>query len=76
MRDADFGGDRLAGQALAAQRFNMFDDRLRGWSMEPPGPRTAILQAGQAFAIVAIDPFAHRARANAYGFTDGLRRLP
>ena len=31
---------------------------------------------GQAFREIAVDPFAHRARANAYGFTDGLRRLP
>ena len=25
---------------------------------------------------MTIDPFTHRARANACGFTDGLRRLP
>src|SRR5580692_9073746 len=38
--------------------------------------RAAILQAGQAFGFEAIDSFTHRARANAYGFTGGLRRLP
>src|SRR5258708_28611164 len=75
-RDADFVGDLLAGHALAAQAFNALDDRLRRRSMQPPGPRGAILQAGQAFALIAVDPFAHRARANAYGFTNGLRRLP
>ena len=43
---------------------------------QPMGPRAAVLQARQAFGFEAIDPFAHRARANAYGFTGGLRRLP
>jgi hypothetical protein len=32
------------------------DDRLRGRSIEPMGPQAAILQAGQAFPIDAIDP--------------------
>src|SRR5260370_27127764 len=75
-RDTDFGGDRLAGQALATQAFNTVDDRLRRRSMQPLRPRAAIVQAAQAFGGVAVDPFAHRARANADGFTDGLRRLP
>jgi hypothetical protein len=66
----------LAGHPLAAQAFNTVDHRLRRRSMQPLGPRAAILQAGQAFAVVAIDPFTHRARANACGFTGGLRRLP
>jgi hypothetical protein len=33
-------------------------------------------KAGQAFLDEAITPFAARARANAGGFTGGLRRLP
>src|SRR5713101_6613043 len=52
------------------------EDGLRRRSVQMLGPRAAILQAGQAFALIALDPFAHRARANAYGFTDGPRRLP
>src|SRR4029077_4250069 len=75
-RDAGFGGDRLACQPLAAQGFDAVEDGLRGRSIEVLGPRAAIVQAGQAFAGVALDPFAHRARANPYGFTDGLRGLP
>jgi hypothetical protein len=59
------GCDRLARPALAAQGFNMFDDRLRCRSMQPPGPRAAILQASQAFPLIVVDPLAHRARANA-----------
>src|SRR5260370_40361272 len=41
-----------------------------------PSARAAVLQAGQAFLPEAVGPFAARARANAYGFTGGLRRLP
>jgi len=70
------GSDRLAGQALPAQGFNAIDDRLRGGPIELLGPRAAVLQAGHAFGLVALDPFLHRARANAYGLTGGLRRLP
>ena len=50
-RDADFGGDRLAGQALAAQRFDALDHGLRRRLAQPIGPRAAILQAGQAFGL-------------------------
>jgi hypothetical protein len=49
---------------------------LRRRSMQPLRPRAAILQAGQAFPLIALDPLTNRARANACGFTDGLRRLP
>ena len=34
------------------------------------------MQAGEACAAEASHPLAHRARADAYGFADGLRRLP
>jgi hypothetical protein len=37
--------------------------------------RAAVLQAAQAFVVEAIDPFTHRARTNACGFTASLRRL-
>jgi hypothetical protein len=40
--------------------------------MRPPA---AILQAGQAFLLEAIAPFAAGARANACGLTGGLRRF-
>jgi len=40
------------------------------------GARAAVAQAGQALGFEAIYPFTHCARANAYGFADGLRRLP
>jgi hypothetical protein len=40
------------------------------------GTGAAILQAAQAFRFEAIDPLLHRGWANAYGFTDGFRRLP
>src|ERR1051325_5787754 len=39
-------------------------------------PRGAVLQTGQAFRSEALDPLAHRAWADAYGCTEGLRRLP
>jgi hypothetical protein len=57
------------GMVLVAKRLE--DGKFR-W----PGVQDAILQPGQAFLLEAIDPFAARARANAYGFTGGLRRLP
>ncbi len=75
-RDADRGGDLLAGHALAAQAFNTIDHRLGRRLAQPMGPRAAVLQAGQAFLFKALDPFTSRARANACGFTGGLRRLP
>ena len=75
-RDAGFGGDRLAGQALAAQPLDALDRGPGRRLVQPVGPCAAVLQACQAFASAAIDPFAHRARANADGFTDSLRRLP
>ncbi len=68
--------DLLAGHALAAQAFDAVDHRLWRRLAQPMGPRVAILQAGQAFLLEALDPFTSRARANAYGVTGGLRRLP
>src|SRR5215475_5232785 len=75
-RDADADGDLLAGHALATPSLDLLDHRLRGRLTQPMGPRAAILQTGQAFSMEALDPFMHRARANACGFSDGLRRLP
>jgi len=74
--DTGFGGDRLAGQALPTQRLDAIDRGLGCRLTQTIGTRTAVTQAGQAFGFEAIHPFAHRARANAYGFADGLRRLP
>jgi hypothetical protein len=66
---------RFAGQALAAQHLDPVDCRLGRRLTQGLGARTAVLQAHRTF-FEAIDPFLHRATANAYGFTDGLRRLP
>ena len=67
---------RVAGQALSAQGLDTIDRGLGCRLTQMIWTRAAILQAGQAFGFEAIDPFTHRARANAYGFTGGLRRLP
>jgi hypothetical protein len=75
-RDADGGGDLLARHALAAQACDALDHLWRYRLAQPLGPRAAILQAGQAFLLEAITPFAAGARANACGFTGRLRRLP
>src|SRR5258708_16869048 len=40
------------------------------------GAGGAILEPGHPLLLEAVGPFAARARANAYGFTRGLRRLP
>ena len=44
-RDADLGGDLLAGPALAAQGFDLLDDRRRRRPVQAMRPRRAILQA-------------------------------
>ena len=44
--------------------------------MEPMWPGGAILQSRQSLAAMSLSPFANRARADAYGFAHGLRRLP
>src|ERR1700716_2165249 len=75
-RDADLGGDLLARHTLAAQGLDAFDHRLRRRLAQVVGSRAAVLQARHAFLVEAADPFAHRAQANTYGFTGGLRRLP
>ena len=75
-RDADSGGDLLARHALATQACDAFDHIGRRRLAQPMRPRAAILQAGRALLLEATGPFAARARANACGFTGGLRRLP
>ena len=62
--------------ALATQGLDLLDARLLGRPVQAVRARAAVLQAGLAFALVTLDPLTHRARANAYGCTDGLRRLP
>lgn len=75
-RHTDLSGNRLTRPALAAQSLDAVDRGLRRRPPQPVRPRTAIPQARHPFRLVAANPFTHRARANAYGFTDGLRRLP
>ena len=41
--------------------------------VRPGGP---IAQTGEAFLAEPLDPFLHRAWADAYGCTEGLPRLP
>jgi hypothetical protein len=75
-RDADGGRDLLARYPLAPRTFNPLDHlrwRRLAQSLEP---RAAVVQALQAVADVATDPFTRSARANACGVTGGLRRLP
>ena len=74
--DVDRRGDLLARHALAAQAFDARDGHLWRRLTQPVRPRAAVVQARQAFAEVATNPFTHGARANACGFTGGLRRLP
>jgi len=71
-----FDGDCLAGQPLASQCLDAIDRDPWRRLAQPLRPRAAVLQAGQTFRFEAPDPLPHGARANAYGFTDGLRRLP
>jgi len=66
----------FARHALTAQRLDAVDHRLRSRLTQPVGPRVAVLQTRQPFLVEAYDPFTRRARANASGFTGGLRRLP
>jgi hypothetical protein len=53
----------------------LLDNRLRRRPVQPMRPGAAIAEPSQAFAIVPINPFANRPRADACGFADGLRRL-
>ena len=75
-RDADRSGDLFARHALATQAFNALDHLWRRRIAQPMRSRATILQPGQAFLLEAAGPLAARARANACGFTGGLRRLP
>jgi hypothetical protein len=76
VRDADLGSDRLASQPLAPKRRDAFNNRLRRRPAQAMGSRAAILQTGDTFTIMPLQPFAHCPRADAYGLPDGLRRLP
>ena len=75
-RDAGLARDLRARPALAPQPFDPCDDL--GWGRTPQvmRPRGTIFEGGHAFREEPRDPFAHRARADADGFTNGLRRLP
>src|SRR5262249_24856557 len=75
-RDADSGGDLVPGDGLGTEAFDALDHLWWRRLTQPVRPRAAVLQARQAFLLEAITPFAAGARANACGFTGGLRRLP
>jgi hypothetical protein len=75
-RNACFGGDLLAGPALAPQLGNAIDDRFGERTIQPMRPRAAIRQTSQTLLAIALEPFAHGPRADAYGCRNGLRRLP
>jgi hypothetical protein len=49
---------------------------LRRRPIQAMWPGTAIMQTSEALSTIAGEPLANRARADAYGCTDGLRRLP
>ena|SRR5262249_48509594 len=74
--DAGFGGDSpgRSGVGGAGPRCE------RPWPVVSAGAGDEAVSCGPTgrpnFRFEPIDPFAHRARANAYVFTDGLRRLP
>jgi hypothetical protein len=55
---------------------NSLYNRLRRRPMQAMWSGTAITQTSDALSAIAGQPLANRARADAYGFTDGLRRLP
>lgn len=74
--DTGFGGDLLARPALAPQPLNFCDNCLRRRPAQAMRLGRAIPQSRQSLASIAINPFSHRARADACGFGKGLRRLP
>jgi hypothetical protein len=80
-RDGGLGDMRLpcdlpTRSALAAERLDTSDDLGQCRPTQAMRPGRAIAQTGNTFRPEPIDPFAHCARAGAYGCTDGLRRLP
>jgi len=74
-RDAEFGGDLLAGVALPAQLLDLLDNRRGRRPVQAMRPRTAILQPRNSFTAISVDPLANGPRAHACGFRDRLRRL-
>ncbi len=75
-RDAGLARDLRARPALAPQPLDPFDDLLWCRSAQAMRPRGAILKAGHAFREVPRDPFADRARADAYGFATAFGVCP
>jgi hypothetical protein len=75
-RHADLRRDLLAGAALTSQHSDLIDNGLRRRPIQAMRPGTAITQSRLAFAAIPVNPFANSPRADACGFTDGLRRLP
>lgn len=79
-RKAEIGGDLPAGEALAADAFDLCRHLLRHRPVEAVRPRRAALQPGHALETIVRDPFAGRRQADACGIGGGvgriLRRLP
>lgn len=66
-RDAGFGGDLLAGPALAAQGFDLRDDGRRRRPVQAARPRGTISKARNAFRPEAGQPLANRLHRYAQG---------
>ena len=62
--------------SVGGAALDLVDHRLGRRLTQPMRPGAAILQSGQAFAAISVNPFANGPRADACGFADGLRRLP
>ena len=76
LRDAGLACDLRPGPALAPQAFDTRDGLRRRGTAQAMRSRGSVLQTGQAFGPEPLDPLPHRAWADAYGCTEGLRRLP
>src|SRR5205814_3646566 len=75
LRDAGLARDLRPGPALASQCLDAFDGLCWRRSAYAVRSRGAVLQTGDAFAPEPLNPLAYRAWADAYGCTEGLRRL-
>jgi hypothetical protein len=75
-RHSQLGSDLLAGEALSAERFDLFNNSLRRRLAQTVWPGASIPQPRQAFAAIPINPLANGPRADACGCRNGLRRLP
>ena len=75
-RDAELGGDRLAGPALPPQVPDPRHHRRRCRPAQAMRPRRAVLEPGLPFQAPARHPLAHGLDAKPEGRGHGLRALP